>query len=212
MVPDTAEFGVTDVMAETGANARAARSYAEALHAAAVKTGAEEAVEADLAALSVDVFREQPEAVALLGSRAISAPEKDALIDRVFAAATPVFLDFLHVLNAHDRLDLLRGVAAAFRDLRDERAERTRVQVRAAVALSDAQQAKLKEALAQKIGRAPVLEVAVDPALLGGMVVQIGDQVFDYSVRTRLGNVRSHLMTRSSHVIQSQRDRLGTAG
>ena len=53
----------------------------------------------------------------------------------------------------------------------------------------------------------PVLDVQVDPELLGGLVVRVADWQFDGSVRSRLQNLRNQLIENSSHEIQSGRDR-----
>ena len=58
--------------------------------------------------------------------------------------------------------------------------------------------------------REPILESAVDPDLLGGLVVQVGDWLYDASVRTQLETLRNQLITRSSHEIQSGRDRFSS--
>ena len=55
----------------------------------------------------------------------------------------------------------------------------------------------------------PLLEEKVEPELLGGLVVRIGDWVYDASVRTRLDEIRNQLIERSSHGIASGRDRFG---
>ena len=58
--------------------------------------------------------------------------------------------------------------------------------------------------------REPVLELTVDPTLLGGLVVRVGDNLFDGSVRTRIDTLRKQLIERSSHEIQSGRDRFSS--
>ena len=73
--------------------------------------------------------------------------------------------------------------------------------------LSDAQADELRQAIGRATGLDPVLRPTVDEALLGGMIVQIGDQVFDSSVRTRIEAIRNHLLARSSYEIQTGRDR-----
>jgi F-type H+-transporting ATPase subunit delta len=55
----------------------------------------------------------------------------------------------------------------------------------------------------------PILDLQVDPQLLGGLVVKIGDWLYDGSVRARLQAFRDHLIARSSHEIQSGRNRFG---
>jgi F-type H+-transporting ATPase subunit delta len=115
--------------------------------------------------------------------------------------------NFLIVLNAKDRLSLVRHVSAAYRHALDERAKRVRVSVRSAVPLSNEQAEHLKEVIGRATGLDPVLRPTVDEALLGGMIVQIGDQVFDSSVRNRIEAIRNQLLARSSYEIQAGRDR-----
>ncbi len=93
------------------------------------------------------------------------------------------------------------------RSLYEDRTGLVHVQVRSAVPLADDQRDKLRAELKAKFGRDPVLEARVDPDLLGGLTVQVGDVLYDASIRTRLERIRTHLIESSSHAIQSQRDR-----
>jgi F-type H+-transporting ATPase subunit delta len=83
--------------------------------------------------------------------------------------------------------------------------------VRAAAQLDDAQQNTLRDTLRSALSKEPILNIKVDPNLLGGMVVQVGDEVFDASVRTRIETLRKQLLASSSHEIQVRRDRFSTA-
>ena len=73
------------------------------------------------------------------------------------------------------------------------------VQVRSAVPLSDEQRARLADDLRQAFGREPVLDLKVDPDVLGGVVVRVGDHVYDASVRTRIDRIANYLEERSKH-------------
>jgi F-type H+-transporting ATPase subunit delta len=88
--------------------------------------------------------------------------------------------------------------------LLDQRAGRVRVRVTTAVELSDAQTAAITATLAAALRKQPVLELRLDPGLIGGMVVQIGDRVIDTSVRTRLTNLRTHLLDKGSTYVLQQ--------
>ena len=101
------------------------------------------------------------------------------------------------MLAQNNRLGLLRGVAAAYRAIIDERSGRVRVKVTVAVPLADEQKTKLTANLKDLLKQEPVLDVRVDPDLLGGMIVQVGDSVVDTSVRTRLQSLRTLLLDRS---------------
>jgi F-type H+-transporting ATPase subunit delta len=198
---------VADVEAQ-----RIAQVYAEALLNAAERQGQADAVLEELEAVVREVFRAEPRFEAFLGSGAIGRERKAPVIRSVFETrGSKVFANFLQVLNAHDRLDLLRPILRAARDLADVRARRVRVQVRSAVPLPDAQRERLLQDLRKELDLEPLLEAEVDPDLLGGLVVRVGDWVYDATVRTRLESLRKQLIERSSHEIQSGRDRFRSA-
>ena len=190
-----------------------ARVYAEALLNAAEKHGKGDAVLEELDTLVHELFRAQPMLEGFLSSGAIRRDQKDVVIRKVFGAdAEPVFLDFLLVLNHHERLDLLQGIWSCYRELNDEKHRRMRVKVRAAVPLSPEQEAKLKADLRDTFRLEPVLDLKIDPKLLGGMVVQVGDWRYDGTVRARLDQLRNQLLVKSNDQIQSWRDRFSYSG
>src|SRR6266851_4210850 len=176
-----------------------ARVYAEALLNAANKRGKGDAILDELDALVHDLFRAQPMLEGFLSSGAIRRDQKDGVIRRAFEAhADPLFLDFLLVLNHHERLDLLRGVWSCYRELHDERARRIRVKVRTAAALTREQEERLKTELHDTFRLEPILDVQIDPGLLGGMLVQVGDWRYDGSVRNRLDRLCKQLLVMSN--------------
>jgi F-type H+-transporting ATPase subunit delta len=190
---------------------RVARVYAEALLNAAEKHNEVDAVYDQLDSLATDLFRADPMFAEYLASGAVSRERKAALLRSVFEKrASKLFFNFLMVLNQHERLALLRPIRDAYRDLRDERARRMRVQVRSAVPLTGDQLDRLKKELHDSFHQEPVLETRTDPDLLGGLVVQVGDWVYDASVRTQLENLRNQIMARSSYEIQSGRNRFSS--
>jgi F-type H+-transporting ATPase subunit delta len=187
---------------------RVARVYAEALLNAAEKRGQADAVLEALDSLVKDLFWADPNLEAFFSSGAIGRDRKAGVIRSVFGPrAGELFTNFLLVLNEHDRLDLLRPILEAARELRDQRAHRVRVYVKSAAPLDDGQRDRLREQLRTNLHREPLLETQVDPDLLGGVVVRVGDWVYDGSVRTQLETIRNQLIERSSYEIQSGRDR-----
>jgi F-type H+-transporting ATPase subunit delta len=186
------------VLEATGATARLARVYAEALMAAA-GPGQVDAVGEELAGV-VQSVTARPGVFAFLASGAVSKKAKFPVLAAAFnTTASEVVQKFLGVLTQNNRLALLPAISATYQQLRDEAAGRVRVTVTSAVPLSDAQLGELKSALAGNLKAEPVLRTRTDPDLLGGLVVQVGDRVYDTSVRTRLDTLRSHLMTSGSH-------------
>jgi len=188
-----------------------ARVYAAALLNVAEKTGKGDAVLEQLEAIVHELFPKQPLLEPFLSSTAIKRETKERVLRKTLEnKVEPTFFDFLMVLNAHDRLSFLRSIWAAYRELRDKRARRLRVKVRAAAPLSAEQQERLVKQLRESFQLDPVLEQKIDENLLGGMVVQVGDYLFDGSVRTRLQQLRNQLMVRSNYEIQGRRDRFCT--
>ncbi len=187
---------------------RVARTYAEALLGAAEARGEADAVGEQFQSLGKDVFPSTPGLEAFLSSAAISRKKKDAVLTQLFdGRATPLFFDFLRLLNRKDRLGILRLIAIAYRSLRDNRGNRLRILVETAAPLADDQKAALEAALAELTGQTPVLVVRQKPELIGGLVVHVGDKIYDTSVRSTLRAVRNKLLARGSHEIQGRRDR-----
>jgi ATP synthase F1 delta subunit len=129
---------IADVSAQ-----RVARVYAEALLNAADKQGQSDEVVETLDSLIRDLFHAEPQLEVFLSSSAIGRERKAQVINGVFEnKASVLFVDFLKVLNEHERLILLRPILAAAKELADERAKRIRVQVRSAVPLMSDQETR----------------------------------------------------------------------
>jgi F-type H+-transporting ATPase subunit delta len=185
-----------------------AKVYAEALYKAAESAGQVEPVLGELDALVHGVFKQDPGLELYFASAAIGRDRKEELLNRTFEGrTTPTFLNFLHVLNTHDRLGMVRGIAEMYRALNDRKSRRLVVDVRSAVPLTDEERNRLCEDV-RSVGQfEPVLQEKVDPDILGGLIIRIQDWVYDASVRNRLHQVRDQLIERSSHGIQRERDR-----
>jgi F-type H+-transporting ATPase subunit delta len=190
---------------------RVALIYAEALFKAAEGKGKIDEVLDELRSLVRDVFQVMPDLEMLLGSPAMGRDRREALIRKALESqASELFLSFLLVLNRHDRLDLIRAILAEAEVLNDRRRKRVRVSVRSAVPLANDQQDQLRARLRDVLQSEPVLEIKVDPELIGGLVVLAGDYLYDGSVRAQLMDLRNQLIERSSHEIQSGRDRFSS--
>lgn len=188
-----------------------ARIYAEALYRAAEKGGQVEEVLGELEALVNDAFRQKPGLELFFSSAAVGREPKAAAIRTAFAGrASDVLVHFLEVLNEHDRLDLIRAVAGAYRASHDRKTRRVPVQVISAIPLTDAERDRLRGDIREVGGVEPILQETVDPEILGGLIVRVQDWVYDASVRTSLQTIRNQLIERSSYGIQGGRDRFGT--
>jgi F-type H+-transporting ATPase subunit delta len=173
----------------------ATRSYAEALLGAAEKEGKVDDVLDELDGIATDVLGAHPRFAAILSSPSTPAAEKDRiLVDTFEGRALPTIVRFLRVLNRRGRLGLVGPIARASRAIWDRRQGRRAVAVRSAIPLDDGQQEALRGRLAAMLGATPVISLTVDHSLIGGLVVQVGDDVYDASVLNRLEQVRRRLV------------------
>jgi F-type H+-transporting ATPase subunit delta len=101
----------------------------------------------------------------------------------------PVTTNFLGVLARNGRKNELRPVIRAFRRLAAEHRGETTAEVLTARPLNDDQIAALKAQLRTRAGRDVAIEAAVDPNILGGIVVKLGSQQIDASIRTKLNRL-----------------------
>jgi len=172
---------------------RASRRYAEALFQLAQETGQLDWLEQELEAL-VQITAGAPELRRLLDHPEVPRERKFGLLDRVLAGAvSPVLLSLLKLLVERGRQQALGAIAADFGALADAARGLLRVQVTSAVRLSEEQLERLTKVLSHLTGKRIALESEVDPEVLAGAQVRIGDRVIDGSARTRLERLRANL-------------------
>lgn len=196
---------VPSVMEDPGAQA-VARVYANAFLGAAGDRAAEFLEE--FTSLQDDVLAHQPDFARLLTGRVLSRDEALRLIEKTIAPnASELFTNFLRVLARHDRLNLLPSILQEAHVRHEWAGGRRRVIVTSAMPLSDEQRQQIYNRLNETLRFEPVLILKVDPKVLGGLMIQVGDTVYDTSLRARLNQLRSRLRQRSLYEIQSGRDR-----
>ena len=120
--------------------------------------------------------------------------KKEALRQALEGRAPEMFVRFVMVLVDKRRQSLLPEIAQAYRALVDQRMGRARVDVTISHAPDDALQAEIQRALEAQLGRTVIPTYRVDPELLGGMVLRLGDEILDGSVRSRASALRRRLM------------------
>ena len=103
----------------------------------------------------------------------------------------PITTNFVGVLARNGRKGELRSVIRAFRRLAAEHRGETTAEVVTARPLNDDQLTQLKQQLRTRAGRDVNLDTTVDPAILGGIVVKLGSQQIDASIRTKLNRLAS---------------------
>jgi F-type H+-transporting ATPase subunit delta len=178
-----------------------ARVYSLAILDLAEEQGIADQVGEELQELARYVAR-NPEFADFLGSPLIDAGERQAALEKILRGrASDLLVDALQVVNRKERMILLPAVAETYRqELRDRRG-RVDVQVKTPVELPAALREKLRQAVVHFTGREPDLIERVDPTLLGGMVVQVGDDKIDASVASQLKALSEALFERASQEI-----------
>lgn len=191
---------------------RVARVYAQAIIDAADKKNCRADVLEELESLVRDVLPKVPRALEVFASPKVALEQKLTLIDRIAAGRMqPTTVHALHVLARHGRLGLVGEIVAGARALANELAGLQQARFTTAVPLGDDQQRQLVADVEQAVGARLAASFAVNPELIGGLVVMIGDTVYDQSIATGLGRLGGNLHRRTIHEIQYGRDRLASA-
>jgi F-type H+-transporting ATPase subunit delta len=176
-------------------DASVAANYAEALLALAQRAGDPPAWRGMIEAIG-DAVRTEPRVRLFLESPRVSAPERAALLNRTTQDRFPrLFVEFLQSVIRHRRQMLLPEIARAYGRLLDTAEGRVHADVTVARPLSDKDRTSLAAELTRSVGRGRQVDpqIHVNPALVGGAIVRIGDLVIDGSVRNKLVRLRRQL-------------------
>jgi len=171
-----------------------ARRYAKALFGLAVESGRVEPWARALEALREAALASQ-DLRDVLSNPVYSKEQRRAIVEDLAEAMKldPEPANLLFLLGDRNRLGYLAAVVDTFRELADRHLGRLRATVTSAVGLDDAAAQAIGEELSRKHGAQILLDRAVDPAILGGVVAQVGSLVYDGSVRTQLEDLRKQL-------------------
>jgi F-type H+-transporting ATPase subunit delta len=173
---------------------RAARRYATALFATAQKQNNLAAIESDLATV-LDLMHKTPALSQLWASRVVPGGRKRDIVSKVLGESISVLtLSFLRLLVDKRREDILEPVRDEFHRLNDVANHLLRVEATFAVQPTPAETQSLVSSLEQRTGEHVELKVLIDPALLGGVIVRMNDNILDGSVRGTLERLREQLL------------------
>ncbi|SFJ53455.1 ATP synthase F1 subunit delta [Planctomicrobium piriforme] len=188
-----------------------ARVYALAYLNAAQAAGEQQPLD-ELTSFQDDVLSAHPQLAYMLTTEMLTNDQKLGILQRtVQNFASPMFANFLKVLAEHDRLSLFSQILREAWIEYERRAGKKRIQVKSAVPLNDEQLSSIKNRIQSALNLEPVLIPVVDPELIGGLVIQVGDTVYDGSLKTRLKNLRQRLQKGYLYEIQSGRDRFSNS-
>jgi F-type H+-transporting ATPase subunit delta len=163
-----------------------ARVWSDAVFSLAVRGGVEDDMLEEWRGL-VELLDRDKDLKAVMASPLVNDEEKRLLIEKSFRGkASDLLVDTLQVMRSKGRLGLVRFVAAAFRDAWMAEKNQVEVQVTSAVPLSPELRQSVASAASRFAGKEALLVENVEPGLLGGLVVRVGDKKFDDSVAREL--------------------------
>ena len=170
-----------------------ARRYAQALHAEAEAQGQIERVDADIRTIR-ETLEASRELARLFESPVIPREKKQNVVRALFDAhLAPLTMRFLKLLISNQREDLFPSVVQAYQALRDRQLGVVEATARVAFAPSEQDLKDLETAVTRMTGKRVRLRVQQDPGLIGGVVIRVGDTVYDGSVRHQLERMREQL-------------------
>ena len=172
----------------------AAHRYAKALFSLAQDEHKHSEVREELERLA-SIFNSTRETRDALLTPMHPADERKAALRAIGqnAQVSALLQNFLAYLIDQRRLIDFDGIVAAYGQLADEAAGLLTAQVVSASPLDERRKDRLRRALSERTGQEVRLEIEIDPSLIGGAIAKVGDLVFDGSLRTQLGQLRTSL-------------------
>jgi F-type H+-transporting ATPase subunit delta len=172
-----------------------ARNYAEALFDLGERSG-QAARYAELIDALAAAVETTPSIQAVLMSPRVPKAAKARLLAAAFPNVPREFVLFLQALVKRGRQYLLREIATEYHNLLDIKFNRVRAGVTLARPADEALQRSIAEALSRQLGKEVLPAFSVDPEILGGTIVRVGERIHDGSIRRRLIKLRRHLLAR----------------
>lgn len=166
-------------------SATSARRYAEAVFELASETNTLDGWSADLRAVAD--FVSERDVAGILNSGRVPHDEKMRLLDAgIRQSVGPLTMNLIGMLGQRGKLGIAREIQVAFQEMLDERRGVAHAVVTTAVPLSTDDQGTVAAKLSSLTGKTVDVTSVVDPAIIGGIIARIGDQLIDGSTRTRL--------------------------
>jgi F-type H+-transporting ATPase subunit delta len=172
-------------------NVGAARQYAEAMFGLALEKGRVESWLEQLRAVAEALSA--PVIGASLASPAVAENEKFAALRRGLQNTDPLVLNLLFLLVRRRRVNLISLVAAEFARLVERQRGIVLAEVTTAVPLEESERGRVSQRLSQALGKQVQMRTTVDPRIVGGLVIKVGDKLINGSVAGRLETLRRQL-------------------
>jgi ATP synthase F1 delta subunit len=140
-----------------------------------------------------DLLNENRDVAIFFFSPYCSTQEKKETLRRAVQGAEPTFTNFLELLIENHRMPVIFRIRAAFERLWEEENQLLPVQITSAVVLDESTTRAIGEQIGQRTGRRVDLTTEVEPEILGGIVVRVGNSILDASIRSRLERLRKQV-------------------
>ena len=176
-------------------NETVARNYAEALFDLGQRSGNAERY-ADLMDAVAAAVETTPKVQAVLMSPRVPKSEKSRILGTAMKDAPRDFVLFLQALVKRGRHRLLREIAHEYMELLDQKLDRVRAGVTLARKPDEKLQRTIQELLSRQLDKQVIAAYSVDPEILGGAIIRVGDRVLDGSLRRRMTRLRRQLLAR----------------
>ena len=170
------------------------RVYAGALLDMAKQVNQLDEVADELEQLS-QLLEAQPDLLRLMSSQVLSSQARRRSLEAIFQGrVSDLVYRFLQVVNQKGRLDVLPGIIYAYAKLLDEHQGVVEADVFVAERLSESDAQSVSDAIGKRVGKKVVLHQYIEPGLIGGLKIRVGDQLIDGSVATGLRLMRRRLV------------------
>ncbi|HWX45855.1 MAG TPA: F0F1 ATP synthase subunit delta [Solirubrobacteraceae bacterium] len=140
-----------------------------------------------------DALHENHELQVFFFSPYFTTREQQDALTRMLSGADERFLNFLMLLIENHRMPVIFRIRREYERLWEEHNRVLPVEITSAIALDDATTGEMVESIGQSTGRRVALSRRVDPDIIGGIVVRVGNSILDASIRNRLEQLRRHV-------------------
>jgi len=174
-----------------------ARVYARSLFEVALEQGKLDVLREQLGQLA-DALNDNRQLAVFFFSPYFSTTEKQDALRGVLDGADPAFLNFLSLLIENHRMPVIFRVRQQYERLWEEENRMLPVEITSAVALDEKTTEELGRTIGERAGRRVTLSSRVDPDILGGIILRVGNSILDASIRNRLEQLRRHVAQAAS--------------
>jgi F-type H+-transporting ATPase subunit delta len=174
-----------------------ARVYARSLFEVALEQGKLDVLREQLGQFA-DAISENRQLAVFFFSPYFSTAEKQEALARVLDGADESFLNFLNLLIENHRMPVIFRIRQQYERLWEEENRMLPVEITSAVALDEKTTEDLGRTIGERAGRRVTLAARVDPDILGGIIVRVGNSILDASIRNRLEQLRRQVAQAAS--------------